>query len=67
MPEHRPYKWLTQSWLVDAYLHCGEAKINRGGPSMPSDVVCPNATARAAVEADILYEVVVRRFRSYSV
>ena len=41
----RPYKWMTQSWLVDAFLNCGHAKINRYGPSAPSDVRCPNAPA----------------------
>ena len=36
---------MTQSWLIDAFLNCGHAKINRYGPSTPSDVRCPNATA----------------------
>ena len=56
----RPYKWMTQSWLVDAFLNCGQAKINRAGPSFPSDVKCPNATAvkevtSAARRGDIVW------------
>ena len=48
--KQRPDRRMTQSWLVDAFRNCERTKINRGGPSLPSDVICPNATAVAAFE-----------------
>ena len=44
---------MTQSWLVSAYRHCNTTKVNTRGPGLPSDVVCPNATALAAFEAAV--------------
>ena len=46
----KPYKWLTQSWLVDVYRHCNSTRINTLGPHYPNDLVCPNASAIQAFE-----------------
>lgn len=48
-----PFRWMTQSWLVSAFRNCNATKINIGGPSLPSDLRCPNATALAAFEAAV--------------
>ena len=49
----RPYRWMTQSWLVSAYRHCNTTKVNRGGPALPSDVTCPTASELTAFEAAV--------------
>lgn len=49
----KPYKWMTQSWLVAAYRNCPATKVNRRGPSFPSDVVCPSPAAVQAFEAAV--------------
>ena len=49
----RPYKWMTQSWLVSAYRNCAQTNINMHGPGFPSELHCPNATALAAFEAAV--------------
>jgi hypothetical protein len=38
------YKWMTQSWLVNAYRHCNETIINSAGGAT-QELKCPNATA----------------------
>ena len=42
----RPYKWMTQSWLVSLYRQCNSTNVGIG-------VKCPNATALAAFEAAV--------------
>ena len=49
----RPYKWMTQAWLVAAYRNCNSTKINRYGPGFPSDVLCPSPAELAAFEAAV--------------
>ena len=44
------YRWMTQAWLVNAFRHCEDTKINIDGPDAPSDIVCPNASALADFE-----------------
>jgi hypothetical protein len=48
-----PYKWMTQSWLVSAFLHCNDTKVNIHGPKYPNDLQCPNASSLAAFEAAV--------------
>ena len=42
---------MTQSWLIDVYRHCAQSVINIHADGAKSDLVCPNATQLAAVEA----------------
>ena len=44
------YRWMTQSWLVSAFRHCGSTRVNVHGPGHKTDVICPNASAVAAFE-----------------
>ena len=46
----KPYKWMTQSWLVDVYRNCNATRVNTLGPKYPSDLKCPNASAIQAFE-----------------
>jgi hypothetical protein len=46
----RPYRWMTQSWLVSAYRHCAQTNISML-PGSPSELRCPNATALSAFSA----------------
>ena len=48
---NRTYAWMTQSWLIDVYRHCAQSVINIHADGAKSDLVCPNATQLAAVEA----------------
>lgn len=47
------YRWMTQAWLVNAFRHCEDTKINIDGPEAPSDIVCPNASALADFEGAV--------------
>ena len=47
------YRWMTQSWLVDAFHHCETTKVNRGGPTFPNDVLCPSNAAIAEFDAAV--------------
>ena len=49
----KPYKWMTQAWLVDVYRNCNMTNINTHGPDHPSDLICPNSTAVLAFEAAV--------------
>ena len=40
-----PYKWMTQSWLIDTYHHCNTTRIK--------GVVCPNASAIASFDSAV--------------
>lgn len=47
------YRWMAHSWLLDLYFNCEHTKINILGPDHPSDIICPNATQVAAVDAAV--------------
>ena len=47
------YRWTTQSWLVNAYRHCNETRVNIDGPSAPSMLSCPTAAELAAFEGAV--------------
>jgi hypothetical protein len=49
-----PYKFMAQSWLVDAFRHCNETNINtQGFQNSSSDLICPNKTAMANFDAAV--------------
>jgi hypothetical protein len=43
------YRWLTQSWIIDAFLHCDETPVGVSG----KDLVCPTAEEVAALEEGV--------------
>ena len=48
--KNREYKWMSQSWLASVYRNCEATKVNIHGPSAPTDIICPNASALAAFQ-----------------
>jgi hypothetical protein len=47
----RPYRWMTHSWIIDAFRFCNDTRMNIQGPTFPSDLTCPSDAALARLEA----------------